>query len=367
MRIESINVYKANIALKEPFRISLEEVEVAKNVFIKINTDEQIYGIGEASPFTTIVGETQATVLAAARDLGRLLIGKDPLEIEDRLGELMAYLPKNPTVISAFDMALYDLLGKVANLPLYRLLGGGKRTLLTDRTVGINTPDKMVQDALDFKNRGFPAIKVKLGTTATEDIDRIRCIREALGPEMPLRIDANQGWDYVTALKALKGMEDQGIQYCEQPVAIWDFESMRKINSQTTIPIMADESVFDDHDAYRLVSMGACDYLNIKLSKSGGIHVALRINAVAEAAGIPCMVGCMNETRLGLSAAAHVVSSRLNIRFADLDSADMQTIDPVIGGISYGEGGEVILPDDPGLGADIEPSFLNSLESFIVR
>lgn len=368
MKIKSIKVYKADIPLKEPFRIALGEVEVAKNIFVELDTDKGLYGMGEGSPFPYIVGETQATDLAAIRDLAELLIGKDPLDIENRLRELTGYLPHNPTVISAFDMALYDLLGKASELPLYALLGGGKRALVTDRTVGINTPDKMVQDALKFKERGFPAIKVKLGTTPSEDIERIRRIREALGPEIPLRIDANQGWDCVSALQALKGMEDQGVQYCEQPVAIWDFESMRKVKAQTTIPIMADESVFDHHDAYKLISMGACDYLNIKLAKSGGVHIALKINAVAEAAGMRCMVGCMNETSFALTAAAHLVSARPNIAFADLDSADFLEVDPVMEGISYGKGGTITLPDGPGIGATVDPSFLEGLEeSFIIQ
>lgn len=130
---------------------------------------------------------------------------------------------------------------------------------------------------------------------------------------------------------------------------------------------MADEALFDEHDAFKLLSMGACDYLNIKLSKAGGIHTALKINAVAEAAGVRCMMGCMSETRLALTAAAHVVSARPNIQFADLDSADMLSADPVIGGMTYGEGGAVILPDTPGHGADVDPSFLKNLESFIVN
>ena len=367
MKINSIEVYKADIPLEEPFRISLGEIKAAKNIFIKINTDMDLFGMGEASPFPFIVSETQASDAAAAHDLARLLIGKDPREIENRLRELTGYLPHSPTIISAFDMALYDLLGKIANLPLYALLGGGKRTLVTDRTVGINTPDKMVEDAVAFKERGFPAIKVKLGTTAPEDIDRIRRIRKALGPEIQVRTDANQGWDYVTALQALKGMEDQGVQYCEQPVAVWDLESMRRIRSQVTIPIMADESVFDDHDAYKLISMGACDYLNIKLAKSGGIYVALKINAIAEAAGMRCMVGCMNETSLALTAAAHLVSARTNIQFADLDSADFLQENPVVGGITYDEGGKITISDAPGIGATIDPAFLRSLESFVVK
>lgn len=366
MKIVGVEIYKADIPLVAPFRIALGETTVAENVLIKINTDESLYGMGEASPFTPIVGETQATDLAAAQDLAKLLIGKNPLDIERRLHELKSYLVHNATVRSAFDMALYDLLGKAAGLPLYAVLAGGKRTILTDRTVGIDTTEKMVKEALALKERDFPAVKVKLGTTPEEDIERIRRIREALGPEIPLRIDANQGWDCVFALQALKGMEDQGIQYCEQPVAAWDFESLRKVSTSTTIPIMADESLFNEHDAFKLLSMGACDYLNIKLSKAGGIHTALKINAVAEAAGVRCMMGCMSETRLALTAAAHVVSARPNIKFADLDSADMLSADPVIGGMTYGEGGTVTLPDTPGHGADIDPSFLKDLESFVV-
>jgi len=366
MRVLRVEVYKVDIPLVAPFRIALGETTVAENVFVKLNTDVGLYGLGEASPFTPIVGETQATDLVAAKDLAKLLIGKNPLDIENRLHELRSYLVHNTTVRSAFDMALYDLLGKASDLPLYSVLAGGNRTLLTDRTVGIDSSEKMAKEALALKERGFPAVKVKLGTTPGEDIERIRRIREAVGSEIPLRIDANQGWDCVTALQALRRMEEQGIQYCEQPVPAWDVAALRKVNTNTAIPIMADESLFDEHDAFRLLLMEACDYLNIKLSKAGGIHTALKINAVAEATGVACMMGCMSETRLGLTAAAHVVSSRPNIVFADLDSADMLSVDPVIGGLIYGNGGTVTLPDAPGHGADIDPTFLKDLEAYVV-
>ena len=367
MKVSRVELYKADIPLKEPFRISLGEIDVAHNLLVKIDTDDRLSGFGEGSPFPFIVGETQGTDLAAASDLAGLLLGKDPLEIEDRCSELAAYLPHNPTVVSAFDMALYDLLGKAADLPLYSLLGGSKRSFFTDRTVGIDSPAKMVEDALAFRRRGFPAIKVKLGTSPVEDIARIAEIRKALGTGVPIRIDANQGWSFIEALEALRGMGDQGVQYCEQPVAAWDLESMHKLSARSRIPIMADESLFDDHDAARLIAMEACDYLNIKLAKSGGIRIALRINAVAEASGVRCMLGCMNETRLALTAAAHVVSARKNIHFADLDSADFLTIDPIVGGIEYGEDGRVVLPDEPGIGAGIEESFLSGLESFLIE
>ena len=130
---------------------------------------------------------------------------------------------------------------------------------------------------------------------------------------------------------------------------------------------MADESLFNSRDALRLVAQEACDYFNIKLAKSGGLNEALKIAAVAEAAGIPCMVGCMSETRLALTAAAHLASARPIIRFLDLDSADMHAVDPVLGGMTYGQGGRLALPEGPGLGAEPDPVFLKGLESFVVK
>ena len=366
MRIVKVTVYKADIPLVAPFRIALGVTEVAENFFIKIETDEGIHGWGEGSPFPPIVGETQRICLAAAHDMARLLIGKDPLDIEARLREISSFLPHNTTARSAFDMALYDILGKAAGLPLYRLFGGSPRELFTDDTIGIDTPAAMAEKAVKFKEEGFPAIKVKLGTTPEEDIERVRKIREAIGPDIPIRVDANQGWDRNAAIKALTGIEDFGVQYCEQPVAAGDLTAMRAVREKTRIPIMADESLFDVHDALELIREGACDYLNIKLSKSGGLHMALKIAAVAEAARMGCMVGCMSETRLALTAAAHLAAARPIIRFTDLDSALTHTVDPIVGGMEYGEGGRITLPDGPGLGAEVDPSFLEKCESFTV-
>lgn len=366
MKITRIQVFKADLPLKRPFRIALGETRVARTLYVRVHTDQELYGMGEANLFTSIVSETQATALAASRDLATLLLGKDPVDVESALTEMRKVMPYNPTTRSAFDMALYDLAGKAAGLPLYALLGGPCRAVVTDNTVGIDTVAAMVDHAVELKDRGFPAVKVKVGTTPEEDIEKIERIREAIGPDLPIRIDANQGWSRAGAIKALKGMEELGIQYCEQPVPAWDYESLRDVHEQSGIPIMADESVFDEHDALKLVTMRACDYLNIKLAKSSGIHVALRINAVAEAAGVQCMVGCMTESRLGLTAGAHLVSARPNIVFADLDGADMLKEDPVTGGMTYGEKGQIHLPEGPGLGADVDPAFLEKLESFSV-
>ena len=366
LKITSIDIYKSDIELKEPFKIAIMEISASQSVFIKINTNEGLYGFGEANPFWGITGETQAINLAGAAELAKLLLHKNPLNIEKMMREIDGFLVHNSTLRSAFDMALYDLLGKTAELPLYALLGGEKRTFWTDNTIGIGDPDYVAQKAVQYKNQGFQAIKVKLGTTNEMDIKRIRKVREAIGDDLPIRVDANQGWNYKTAVEVLNALEPMGVEYCEQPIAYWDYENLRRIRQNTSIAIMADESLFDHYDAFKLASMGCCDYFNIKLAKSGGIHTALKINAIAEGAGIICMVGCMMETRLGLTAAAHIVSARFNIKFADLDGYLMLKEDPIIGGAQYNIG-KIDLPDTPGHGADVDPAFLKRCECITIK
>jgi len=359
--IVRIELYKLTIARREQFRISLGVMDSVENILVQIHTTDGLYGWGEGSPLPYICGETQAISLEAARTLAGFLIGKDPYAIEARLHDLDRFLVHNTTAKSAFDMALYDLLAKQAGLPLYALLGGEKRLFFTDETIGIDSPEVMARQALNTKKHGFLAIKVKLGTNRHDDFERIQAIRAAVGDDVLLRIDANQGWDLVTAEQTLRDLARFDIQYCEEPIAHWNQAGLRYLREKSPIPIMADESLFDHHDAFRLASLGACDYFNIKLSKSGGIHTALKINAVAESAGIQCMLGCMAETRLGLTAAAHLVSARPNIAFADLDSAFNKEGDPVVGGITY-DGGWIHLPEVPGHGADILPEALKSWE-----
>lgn len=358
--ITAVEIYKLTVPGK-PYRIALGLISSADNLLVRIRASSGLYGMGEAAPILTITGETQAAGYEAAALLARLLIGKEALAVEARLAELNAALHGNHTVKSAFDMALYDLLGKHAGLPLYALLGGEKRPIVTDLTVGIDSPEAMAREALAATAQGFSAVKVKLGSGWPEDVARLRAIRDALGPDVPLRIDANQGWDAPAAIAALNAMAPLRVEYCEQPVAAWDVEGLRIVRQRSPIPITADEALMDHHDAFRLACRGACDYFNIKLSKAGGIAAALRIDAIGEAAGIRCMIGSMTETRLGLSAAAHLAAARPNIAFANLDTNFFHLEDPVVGGITF-EGGNIILPDAPGHGADIRPEALARLE-----
>lgn len=360
--ITKIEIYKLNLRLAAPYRIALGLIETADNLLVRLHTADGLYGLGEGSPISYIAGETQAIGFAAAASFARLLIGKDATEIETCLREMDAFLTHNHTAKSAFDMALYDVLGKRAGLPLYALLGGARRALETDWTIGIDAPDAMAQRAVDIQAKGFSAMKLKLGTREAEDVARVRAVRTAIGPEPWLRLDANQGWEAAEALRILQALAPYRVQYCEQPIAHWNEAGLRRLRHASPIPIVADESLFTPQDAFRLARAEACDYFNIKLSKAGGLHAALKINAIAEAAGIRCLLGSMNETRLGLTAAAHLASARSNIAFTDLDTAFFHAEDPVSGGIHY-TGNQIVVPDAPGLGADIPADVLRALES----
>ncbi|MCA0231987.1 MAG: dipeptide epimerase [Bacteroidetes bacterium] len=365
--ITHIEVYKFNIPLQAPVTIAIGTIEEARNILVKIHTSDGVYGTGEGAPFWMIVGETQATVYAASLDLAKLLIGKNPLDLEGCIGAMERYLAANPTAKSAFDMALYDLAAKYANMPLYQFLGGSNRPIATDETIYIASPEVMAADAIKIKERGADAIKVKLGTNATDDIKRIAAIRTAIGDEIPIRTDANQGWDYVSALKVLNTIADWNVEYCEQPVKHWDYAHMARLRQHARVPICADESLFSPQDAVKLVAQEAVDYFNIKLSKSGGLRNAVKINAIAEGAGIRCMIGCMSESRLGISANAHFASALHNVVFYDLDSPFEHAQDPVLGGIAYQNHYQVIIPDAPGHGADADLAYLQKMESFVVK
>ncbi|MDD8020787.1 MAG: dipeptide epimerase [Acidobacteriota bacterium] len=362
MKIKKIEIFNFDIPLIEPFHIAIGTMTAANDVLVKIITDSGLYGLGESCPFAPITGETQASNIAAARAIREILMGKDPLAIELLMEQIGNIVHANPGAVAAFDMALYDLLGKVANLPLYRLLGGYRSSFETDITSGLNTPEKMVASVKDGLARGYRQIKIKVGEDPDLDVRRVKMVREAIGPDIPLRIDANQGWSVPQAISALKRMEPFNVQFVEQPVLASDISGLKAVRQQSPIPIMADESLFLPSDSTKLIREEACDYFNIKLMKAGGLLNSLKIAQVAAAANIQCMVGCMLESKLGLTAAAHLVASQKNIIFADLDGNSEHQVDPVIGGIKV-EKGTIHLPDGPGLGCDVDPAFLKKMRA----
>lgn len=366
MTITHTEIYKFSIPM-HPFTIATGTMHYAQNIFIRVHTSTGLYGVGECSAFPMIVGETQATCYEMAKDFAAIWKGKDATEIEARMNELHAASAFNRTVKSAFDMALYDLAAKKAGQPLYAFLGGSKsKKLETDITVGIAEPSRMAEQALAFKQQGFRIIKIKLGKDPVEDVQRVRQIRSAVGDALLLRVDANQGWDEDGARYALQNMSQYNIQFCEQPMRYWNDARLPALRTASAVKIMADESVFDHHDAQRLIAAGACDYVNIKFAKSGGILEAMQINDCCEKNNIPCMMGGMLESRVALSAFAHFALAHDNIIFYDMDTCMLgHKQDPVTGGVQY-NGYYVEVPDTAGIGADADEAFLKGLESKVV-
>jgi L-alanine-DL-glutamate epimerase-like enolase superfamily enzyme len=296
-----------------------------------------------------------------AQGIKPIILGKDPLAVESLLAAFPTAAHTNPSIVAAFDMALLDILGQAAGLPLYKLLGGYRDTFETDITVGLNTPEKMAAKAQSHIDKGYKSIKVKVGQDPDLDFARLKAVREVIGPDRAMRIDANQGWTVTQAIYALHKMEPLKIQYAEQPVPASDTAGLKAVRQECEIGVMADEALFSPADALKLLKAEACDFFNIKLMKAGGIMNSLRIAHIAAAADMLCMVGCMLETKLGLTAAAHLVASQKNIVFADLDGNSEHTIDPFSGGMTVKDG-MITLPEKSGLGVDIDPAFLKKLK-----
>ncbi|MGN6180390.1 MAG: mandelate racemase/muconate lactonizing enzyme family protein, partial [Mucilaginibacter sp.] len=248
LTITHIDIYRFSIPMV-PFTIATGTMDHAQNTFIRVHTDAGFYGVGECSAFPMIVGETQDTCIIMAREFARLWKGKDALDIKARLTQLNDFTAGNTTIKSAFDMALYDIAAKNAGMPLYKFLGGKKREVESDITIGIASPEEMAQKAIGFQKSGANILKVKLGKGAETDVERIKHIRNAVGDSMKIRIDANQGWSFDEAVYALKALGDYAIQFCEQPMRTWYDDKLPELMRLSPVKIMGDESIYNHHDA----------------------------------------------------------------------------------------------------------------------
>jgi L-alanine-DL-glutamate epimerase-like enolase superfamily enzyme len=365
IKITHTEIYRFSIPM-EPFTIATGTMDHAQNVFIRVHTNAGFYGVGECSAFPVIVGETQDTCLVMAREFARLWVGQDALDIGGRLKQLHDFTAGNSTIKSAFDMALYDIAAKNAGMPLFQYLGGSRRDVESDITIGIASPPEMAGKAMAFKANGASILKVKLGKDAQTDVERIKQIRNALGKEMKIRVDANQGWNFDEAVFALRGINEYDIEFCEQPMRTWYDDHLPELMKLSPVKIMADESVFNHHDARKQINSSSCDYINIKFSKSGGIYEAKKIHDLAAENGIACMMGGMLESRIALSAKLHFVYASPNIKFYDMDTCMLGHLaDPCVDGVSY-NGYFLNIGDTPGIGADADERFLADCEKFVI-
>ena len=248
-------------------------------------------------------------------------------------------------------MALWDLYGQLYRIPVYKLMGGARKSIITDITISVNEPEEMVRDAKNAIERGYDCLKVKVGKEPEKDIARLSAIRSAVPKETCIRIDANQGWSPKEAVRILNGMQERGldIEFVEQPVKAHDFEGLKYVTEHSYVPVLADESVFSAEDALKIMQMRAADLVNIKLMKCGGLYNALKIASAAEVYGVECMIGCMLEAKISVNAAVHLACAKQIITKIDLDGPVLCREDPILGGAVFDEK-VITVSDEPGLG-----------------
>ena len=356
MKITDIQYEKVKIQLTEPFRVTFATIWYSENLLVKVSTDEGIEGYGEAAPMPFVTGETTDGVIAVIEALKPGLIGENPLHIE-RIHDIMnGVFHANGSAKCAIDLAMYDIAGKKAGLPVYELLGGYSDKVQNDITISIGVPERMAEEAVKHvKEDGFHILKVKCGLNVKDDIRAMTLIRQAVGPDIRLRVDANQGYDIADAVYAMEEFKKLGVEAVEQCLPAWNFDGAAEVRRRVRgIRVMLDESIHDPYDAARACKYGCADTLNIKLMKCGGLYPAMQINAIAEGAGVNCMVGCMLETKLATTAGVSLVAAKKNITEADCDSfmfyEDEQT--GMKGG--FERNGDVFtLLNKPGFGLDI--------------
>ena len=368
MKITDISIGTISIPLITPFKTSLRTVDRIRDLIVRVTLDSGETGYGEAPPTAVITGETSQSIAAALRDyLAPAVLGLDLSDRDELFARLDRAMAKNTSAKAALDIAIHDAAARALGLPLFRFLGRNapdrvRTALETDLTISVNDPDTMAADTRAAVARGFRILKVKVGKGGPEDVERVHRVREAAGEDAVIRIDANQGWTPEEAVRTIGMMEDAGlkIELVEQPVSCHDFKGMQYVTAHTATPVLADESVFSPEDAARIIEEHGADWINIKLMKTGGIYPAEKICDLAERSGVTCMMGCMLESAVSVSGAAHLAAARSVIALCDLDGPSLCAENPYEGGPVYREQ-QIILPETPGIGITRVPVDFESI------
>jgi len=334
-KIKKVIIEPVDVPLDEPFTIAIGVQYSIKNALITLVLENGVEGYGEAAPFESINGENQATALAALNTCKDFLIGKDVSDYIKISRQLKSVLWAQVTARCAIEMALLDAFTKSLGLPLFKFLGGMENKIETDYTVDIVTPEMARNNASKLASKGYNLLKIKVGKNIHEDIERILAIQDG-APSCGITLDANQGFSPIAAVHFLEELKKNKIHpvLFEQPVVKHDLTGMRFVRDHSTIPIAADESVFTGADAMNIARTACADVINIKIMKSGIVE-ALDIVSIARSANIKLMIGCMLETKLGLSCSVHLAAGLGGFSYVDLDPHINPDDEPFTGGPEY--------------------------------
>jgi L-Ala-D/L-Glu epimerase len=353
MKIKKISVGEAKVALKNPFKTALRTVNEVHSLVLIIETDTGLKGFGEAPATAVITGDLIDSMRAGLDLIAPQLMGLSLHDFNATLLKLHRSLIHHNSLKAAIEMALFDLRAQAMQVPLYQLLGGGQPQLRTDITISLNDSPTMVNDCLAAVKQGFDALKIKLGGADWKvDVERVLAISKAVGPHIALCLDANQAWLPKQAVQILRQIEaaNVAITFVEQPVKANDLAGLKYVTDHTLTPVLADEAVFSANDAAHILQIQAADIINIKLMKTAGISQAVEVANLTRRANRYCMIGCMLEGAISVTAAAHfAVAHKDVIRYIDLDGPLLCASSAITGGLNM-DGSIITLSDAPGLG-----------------
>ena len=351
MNITGIKAWVEAFESSRPYTIAFKSFDSVENVIVKLQTDNGRIGLGAASPMAEVTGETfDACKAALCGDGLDWIIGRDVRHLANLCRENHGRNITTPAAGAAVDMALHDLLAQKLDLPLVEMLGRAHRALPTSITIGIKSIPETLLEAEEYVGRGFKILKVKLGQSLEQDLERLQALRARVGKRIRMRVDPNQGYSRNELFEFMAKTTDLGIEFVEQPMKADDVEGMRNLPEDARRMLAADESLLTDGDALSLVSPSkACGIFNIKLMKCGGIHAALRIATVADLADVELMWGCMDESRISIAAALHTALACPATRYLDLDGSFDLGRDVVDGGFVL-QDGIMRVTEEPGLG-----------------
>ena len=351
MKIKQIRVRQENLELTRPYAIAYKSVDSVSNCIVELETDTGLVGWGAANPSKAVVGvDVDDTVAALSEEAVDWLVGSDVREIHRLCAEGQRRLVGQPGAAAALDMALYDLLAQYLDVPLVSYLGQHYQSLPTSITIGIKGVDETVAEGQEYAGRGFTFIKVKLGKSPEEDRERLVKLREVLGKEITIRVDANQGYSFLQLEDFYYQTLALNLELIEQPLAVALAEEYRKLPGEIKECIALDESLVNPSDAWQLASRpSAGKIFNIKLMKCGGLTPAREITTIAKNAGINLMWGCNDESIISISAALHLALATPHTKYLDLDGSLDLARDVVSGGFVL-QDGRLSVTDAPGLG-----------------